>query len=256
MTIVQGCHSPQHALAQQPAIMPHAPPGGMAVNQAPSQQQQIGLQLLASANNLIISQKVNMTEVLTGFDTANKYKVKNELGQDLFFAAEKSDCCARACLGKWHPWTMIMMTPDGSPIMNMVRPFRCNAHQCCCYLQKVDVFDQNNNFVGTVQQDWTIFRRYLHVTNAQGQIIYELFGPCCSPWTFRIRLPGNEQEIGQIHKQWAGLARELFDAEVFGIVFPAGIDLSQKMLLTASVFLIDFLYFERTGRDQGMMVTV
>jgi len=238
--------------------MPQGPGGVVVVTQPPSQQQQIGLQLLASANNLVISQKVNWTEVFTGFDSPNKYRVKNELGQDLFFAAEKSECCARACLGKWHPWSMKMMTPDGSQIMNIVRPFRCHAGpHWCCYLQKLDVFDQNNNFVGTVQQDWTLFRRYLHITNAQGQVIYDLFGPCCSPWTFRIRVPGIEQEIGQIHKQWAGLAKELFDAEVFGIVFPTGVDLSHKMLLTAAIFLIDFLYFERGGQQtQGMMVTV
>jgi len=247
-------------MQQQPPVVMQGPPGGMVVvNQPPSQQQQIGLGLLAAANNLIISQKVNWTEVFTGFDTPNKYKVMNELGQDLFFAAEQSDCCARACLGKWHPWTMKMMTPDGSQIMNIVRPFRCHAHHICCYLQKLDVFDQNNNFIGTIQQDWAPFRRYLHVTNAQGQIIYEFFGPCCSPWTFRIRLPGNEQEIGQIRKQWAGLAKEILDAEVFGIVFPTGIDLTQKMLLTAAVFLIDFLYFERGGRqlgNAGMMIPI
>jgi len=222
----------------------------------PGQQQQIGLQLLAGANNLVINQKVELLEVFTGFETPNKYKVKNELGQDLFYAAEKSECCARMCLGNSRPFEMKMMTPDGSQIMNIIRPFRFYANPCCCcYLQKIDVFDHMNQYIGSVQQLYSLFRRYLHVYNAQHQPIFELMGPVCSPWTFRIRVPGSEQEIGQIHKQWSGLAKELFtDADNFGIIFPPGVDLSSKQLLTASVFFIDFLYFERANGQQGAFI--
>jgi len=32
----------------------------------------------------------------TGFETANKYSVKNSLGQKVYFAAEDTDCCTRS----------------------------------------------------------------------------------------------------------------------------------------------------------------
>jgi len=222
----------------------------------PGQQQQIGLELLAASNNLVITQKVDFLEVFTGFDTPNKYKVKNELGQDLFYAAEKSECCARISLGNYRPFEMKMMTPDGSQIMNIVRPFRCYASPCwCCYLQKVDIFNQANQFIGSIEQQYSLFRRYMYVFNAQRQPIFELMGPLCSPYTFIIRLPGQEQELGQIHREWPGILKEIFtDADTFGLIFPKGIDLTAKQLLTAAVFFIDFLYFERSHGQRGATI--
>ena len=38
---------------------------------------------------------MELLEAFTGFETANKYKVLNSLGQDVFYAKEDTDCCTR-----------------------------------------------------------------------------------------------------------------------------------------------------------------
>ena len=66
-------------------------------------------------DQLLIKQKVEVLEVVTGFETANKYEVLNSMGQhvgelliendiftgkfQVYAAKEDSDCCTRMCCG-------------------------------------------------------------------------------------------------------------------------------------------------------------
>lgn len=46
-------------------------------------------------------------------------------------------------------------------------------------------------------------------------------------------------EVGQISKQWSGLARELFtDSDHFGITFPLDLDVRMKAVCLGACFLI------------------
>ena len=75
-----------------------------------------GLQYLTMVDQLLIKQKVEILEAMTGFETANKYEVLNSLGQNVgksywlipwlikinkqvYKAKEDSDCCTRNCCG-------------------------------------------------------------------------------------------------------------------------------------------------------------
>ena len=45
--------------------------------------------------------------------------------------------------------------------------------------------------------------------------------------------------VGQISKQWSGLAKELFtDADNFGVTFPIDMDVKTKATILGAVFLI------------------
>lgn len=75
--------------------------------------------------------------VITGFETANKYEIKNALGQRVYFAAEENDCCTLNCCGPSRPFTMKIMDNMGREVINLMRPLRCSS--CCfpCCLQEV-----------------------------------------------------------------------------------------------------------------------
>ena len=47
-----------------------------------------GLEYLASVNQLVIKQKVEILEAVIGFETQNKYTVFNTMGQQVFKAKE------------------------------------------------------------------------------------------------------------------------------------------------------------------------
>ena len=45
--------------------------------------------------------------------------------------------------------------------------------------------------------------------------------------------------VGQISKQWSGLAKEIFtDADNFGVTFPLDMDVKTKATMLGAVFLI------------------
>ena len=54
-----------------------------------------GLEYLSQIDQLLVHQQVELLEVLTGFETENKYVVKNSMGQVVYAAREMSDCCTR-----------------------------------------------------------------------------------------------------------------------------------------------------------------
>ena len=53
---------------------------------------------------MIVKQKVEMLEAFTGFETKNKYTVKNSMGQDVYKAKEDTDCCTRNICGPQRPF--------------------------------------------------------------------------------------------------------------------------------------------------------
>eukprot|EP00094_Tigriopus_californicus_P001629 TCALIF_01576-PA protein Name:"Similar to Plscr2 Phospholipid scramblase 2 (Mus musculus)" AED:0.54 eAED:0.54 QI:0/0/0/0.5/1/1/2/0/131 len=63
--------------------MPGSPPGASDVLP--------GLQYLAQLNQVLVKQKVEIFEAFTGFETSNKYKVLNAMGQPVFSAQEDTD---------------------------------------------------------------------------------------------------------------------------------------------------------------------
>lgn len=78
-----------------------------------------------------------MVLVLTGFETNNKYELKNSLGQRIYFAAEDTDCCTRNCCGAARPFTMRILDNMGREVIKMERPLRCSSCCCPCCLQEV-----------------------------------------------------------------------------------------------------------------------
>jgi hypothetical protein len=48
-----------------------------------------GLEYLTQVDQLLVNQQVELLEILTGWETANKYRIRNTLGQQVYFAAER-----------------------------------------------------------------------------------------------------------------------------------------------------------------------
>lgn len=51
-----------------------------------------GLEYLTVVDQLLIEQKVEMLEVFTGWETNNKYAIRNVMGQNVYFAVEGNKC--------------------------------------------------------------------------------------------------------------------------------------------------------------------
>lgn len=214
-----------------------------------------GLEYLAMVDQLLIKQKVEILEAFTGFESANKYKVLNSLGQDVFSAKEDTDCCTRQCCGPSRPFEMNILDNQQQEVLHLVRPLRCQS--CCfpCCLQELEVHSPPGTIIGTVEQEWSIFYPKFLIKDESGEPILKIEGPfcgceCCSDVDFVLSSVANGEELGKISKQWSGLGKEVFtDADNFGISFPLDLDVKVKATLLGATFLIDFMYFEKQNQN-------
>jgi len=221
------------------------------------QRSENGLQLLNQFKNLdtfLVKQQVETFEVITGIETENKYQVLGAKGGSPQFgpvmALEKSSFMWRCLCKNRRPWTIRLdEAPHG---LILERPFRWT-------MQEVRVYaGSEKQYLGMVKRSCAgfPFQRNFSLTDASGEPVLQIYSPFFSfGWNFDLQdLDGTS--LGKIKKEWAGVMQELFtDADNFGVSFPERLPPSVKALVLASVFLIDFCFFEdndaNSNRNKG-----
>lgn len=198
---------------------------------------------LKEANALMIRQQKEWGEILTDFETRNKYDIMDLWGNPLFRAEEEGGSfftvIIRTMLKALRPFTMDIYSTDGFGIFTLKRPFRF-------FFYELDVYNSDGSLLGKIKRRFSLMRRIYSVIDRNERELYTLFGPILHPWTFQIQKNG--EELGKITKKWSGMLKESFtDADNFGINFPKGIDVNKKAILLGAVFLIDFAHFENRG---------
>ena len=197
---------------------------------------------LSSTGGLVVRQQKEWGEILTGFETRNKYAISDVSGNGLYLAAEEAgSMLLRWFLKALRPFTIAVFTEGGQEVLRVVRPFRF-------YFHRAEIVGAQGQPLGVIERRFSILRRVYSVLDRSGTEIYQLFGPILHPWTFQIRKDG--VECGKITKKWSGLMKEGFtDADSFGVLFPADWDVETKALFLGAVFLIDFVHFENKGNS-------
>ncbi|KAK4886057.1 hypothetical protein RN001_002328 [Aquatica leii] len=216
-----------------------------------------GLEYLSMVDQLLVHQKVELLEVIIGFETQNKYSIKNSLGQKVYYAGENSDCCTRNCCGPLRSFEMRIFDNHKNHVMSFQRPFACATCWFPCCLQSMEISAPPGNVIGIVEQKWSIFIPVFTVKNSSGNVLFRIEGPfctlscCCGDVEFNIFTADGKNKIGKITKQWTGLIKEAFtDTDNFGVSFPIDLDVRAKATLLGALFLIDFMFFETT-REKG-----
>lgn len=199
------------------------------------------LEKLKEVGGLKISQKKEWGEILTGFETRNRYSVMDSWSNPVFEAEEQSGSlgalASRFFLTHLRPFTITLFSENGTALFTIERSFRF-------YFHRVTVSKANGALLGSVTRRFALFRRIYTVVDKAGREAFDLFGPILQPWTFLIKK--QDEELGKIVKKWSGLGKEAFTAaDNFGIQFPQSLDNDEKALLLGAVFLIDFVHFEK-----------
>jgi len=215
-----------------------------------------GLEYLAMLDQVLIQQKVELLEAFSGFETNNKYSIKNTMGQKIFSAKETSNCCSRQCFGALRSFEMKLKDNSENEVIHLSRPLACNS--CCfpCCLQEMEVFSPPGNFIGSVNQQWSLCSPKFVVKDGAGETVLLIEGPFCTfsmcgDVKFKV-LSLDGQKVGKISKQWTGFVREAFtDADMFGINFPMDLDAKIKAVLIGACLLIDFMFFEKSGNKEN-----
>ncbi|XP_006895173.1 PREDICTED: phospholipid scramblase 1 [Elephantulus edwardii] len=216
-----------------------------------------GLEYLTQIDQLLVHQKMEILEVITGFETRNKYEIKNSLGQRVYFAVEDSNCCVRNCCGPARPFVLNIIDNTGREVITLERPLRCDT--CCCptCLQEIEVQAPPGVPVGYVIQTWHPCLPKFKIQNERKETVLKITGPCitcrcCADVDFEVKSLDEQAVVGKISKQWTGLLKEAFtDKDNFGIQFPLDLDVKIKAVLLGACFLIDFMFFESSGNQSS-----
>ncbi|XP_062849893.1 phospholipid scramblase 2-like isoform X2 [Trichomycterus rosablanca] len=246
---------------QEPALLP--PPPGYVPPQIPRMMPAStipagcppGLEYLTQVDQLLVHQKVELVEALLGWETCNHYLVRNSLGQQVFSASEGSDFCSRIICGSARSFVLRVHDNLGQEVLTLVRPLKCSG--CCfpCCLQELEVQAPPGTAIGYVIQNWHPYLPKFTIQNERKEAVLRVVGPfcdcnCCSDVNFEVTSPDEASVIGRISKHWTGLEAEMFtDADNFGVRFPIDLDVKTKAVLLAACFLIDFMFFEHSPKQ-------
>ncbi len=193
---------------------------------------------LSDIDILLVQQKKEWTEILTGIETKNRYSITDPNGNQIGMAAEESSFLGRFFLRTLRSFTIHILSPAGDPILRLEKTFSW-------YFHEIRAFTSQDEFLGTVRREFAVFSRDFTVLDARNDYLFAIRGPFFRPWTFRVEK--NNMEVGLIAKKWTGMGKEIFtDADNFNIAFPAATDTTQKSVLLGALFLIDMIYFERS----------
>ena len=221
-------------------------------------------------DSIQVKQEIELLEIITGFETNNRYKIygalklqkadaETEAKMEELTATEDTPVITRCGCGDCRPATIILTNSFDQKILTMQRNLRMQA--CCfpCCLQKMDVFGPQDEFLGSINQMWSLLRPNLRVKGEDGKMLFKIRGPnCpCGKVSFNIyseESPGKKVEVGTISKDWGGTIKEFHtDADDFGIIFDKDLSVKEKALLFAALFLIDYMYFEESPIDRDWL---
>ncbi|XP_061492947.1 phospholipid scramblase 1-like isoform X2 [Rhineura floridana] len=220
-----------------------------------------GLEYLSQLEQISVEEQMELMEMISGFETCNRYEVKNSMGEMVYFAAEENDDFTLNCYGPLRPFTIKLFDSASQPVMQLSRDFQCSCCccPCACCLQELEVQAPPGTVIGYVKQKWHPCLPKFAIQNEAREVVLKMDGPCvpCRLWEnvhFEVKSVDGKSTIGGITKQWTGLAREAAtNASVFGIQLPLDLDIKMKALMLGACFLIDFMYFEqrRQRRDNN-----
>lgn len=195
---------------------------------------------LEKTEGLSVEQIKEWGEILTGFETKNKYTIRDLGGRPMFEALEESPVWSRWLLSSLRPFTLHLWDHRNVAVLELKRPFRF-------YFGEIRIADQRQRPMGKIKRKFSMIRRKFSVQDRLGREKYEIIGPFFHPWTFNITQNGFT--IGKITKRWSGLGKEMFtDADNFQVQFPPKAGLNDRCLFIGALFLIDILFFENNNR--------
>ena len=201
------------------------------------------LSTLAGQRQMYVQQAFELAE-LFGFETRNKYRIRDENGRDLLYAAEQQKGLLgflwRQAFGHWRSFEIHFFDNTRQPVMRGIHPFRW-------FFQCLELHSRDGRLIGTIERQFSILTKSFHVIDAQGRVVLEVSSPFWRVWTFPFMR--GAQEHARVAKKWSGLGSELFtDRDSFLVEYlEPGLTEDERALVLAAAIYIDLMYFEVKG---------
>lgn len=192
---------------------------------------------------LVVGQVFELAEIF-GFESRNKYRIRDEAGTPVAYAAEQHKTfwgwISRQFLGHWRTFDIHFFLPNRQEFMIAHHPFRW-------FFQRLEVRLIDGTYVGAIERRFSILSKRFHVENATGQTVMEVSSPFWKLWQFPFYRQG--REVARISKKWSGLGAELFTDKDNFVVDMSSPELTagDRNLIVAASIYVDLLFFEHKG---------
>jgi uncharacterized protein YxjI len=205
---------------------------------------------ILSGNQFIIKQHKEILEILSGFETKNKYIIMDENKNKLGFIAEQGSgfirILKRFFLKSHRPFNISVFNNEGQEALSLNRKF---------FWFFSDLFiDVDGKRIGSIHRRFALFQKRYSIHDTNGEILFLIKSPIWRLWSFPI-LDKLENPVGIITKKWQGFLSEIFtDADAFLIKLDSpNLSKNDKTLLFASGISIDFDFFENNQGSSGLL---
>ncbi|XP_060516384.1 phospholipid scramblase family member 5-like isoform X2 [Cylas formicarius] len=209
-----------------------------------------GLDFMRNANQLIIQQSVELTDLMANVSSENRYTVKipgGENSEAIYYATESSASFQRTFCGSGRAFNMRLYDKTQQEAVSFQRRLACGTCTFWCYLQRMEVWVPPGEKVGTISQNIQFLKTSFEVCNRHGEVLYRIEGPnsfgCLLGKTqiFQIYTSDGLTQIGSIIHQWDRLSVSYN----LLLQMPSSItDNRHKALLLGSAFLLEYMFFE------------
>lgn len=249
----------------QPAYFAEVPnPSGVLTNND-------AITRMLSEPILVIERRMEMMNLLIGFEQANKYVIMNASGNKLGYMEEEDFGIVKAILRQVYrlhrPFKVRVYDNDGNHLMTIDRKFSFINSRIKAVLPDSE---GNGIVIGESQQQWHLWRRKYNLFQHQSNEEYDQFAAVDAPF-LSFAFPARDRDgalVGQVDRNWVGLGREFFtdtgiyvlrmDPSAFvsipGVGEVAGpLTLDERAVMLATAVSIDFDYFSRHSRGGGLL---
>ena len=229
---------------------------------------------LSQSNGAIISQEIEMYEVVSGCETQNRYRVflQSQMGLKIAFKCiESSGCCSRCCcpndcrglkLTINHVASAAEIVTDISRVFLRAEKPCCGG--CCCFCRPhMNIkLEESKKIIGRVSEPFTCCDRDVDIYDELGNMKYRIVGNCCQIGfccgstaekmvEIEFIIFKNGEEVGSIKKMNATHLGEYFSkADSYKIAFPLDATPEEKILIICAGLLIDYQNFEKESTPE------
>ena len=191
---------------------------------------------LAQDGRLIVKQRVEGFEAITGVETRNRYEVLTPEGQSVMLAHEESGGLGRVFSKRNRALTLHIAGLDGQDILVARRGADGTRRPLGTIRRKFGLLKRRlargrtgrdsllavptdgrsgptptpqgtRRPLGTIRRKFGLLKRRLVIEDARGETVAEVSGSVFRRYTFMVNRRG--EEIGRITKQWSGVGREM-----------------------------------------------
>ncbi len=202
------------------------------------------LPALQGLQKIFVKQTFELAELFS-FETRNKYRICNEAGIDIAFAAEQQkgmwNFLFRQFLGHWRTFEIHFFDPLRKEFMVAHHPFRW-------FFQCLELRETSGRSLGVIEKRFSLLSKQFEVRDGRGRVLLEVSSPIWRLWTFPFLRRG--REFARISKKWTGLGYELFtDKDTFLVEYlEPSLSTDERALVLAAALYVDLLFFENKGR--------